>query len=224
MPRNEYKELYRDNLRRCGNLQPADRQEIDEVTGLLNKVSFSQYEIERVRQDLIGMAERAEAVGKTLAETLGSNREQIYDAMAREMEPGNFLDWLCSFGSNWRGSYWFAPLHIGSLALSALAGNTATLLLFLLLPIFMLDGFAVSSMQRRIWIGQSPHQLRKGLGAILHIVFLLLLFSCAVWIEWTFPIKVPAWYYIALEICLYLAGRLCCRIRYNRAAARRPWR
>ena len=292
MPRNEYKELYRDNLRRCGNLQPADRQEIDEATSLLNKVSFSQYEIERVRQDLITMAERAEADGKTLAEALGPHRADLFDAMAREMEPGGFADYLCTlarpyllshaalvllntlFGTAGRQTLllfavlllilplgyllklaqrriWLsgsprrlrgplfeglcmvvaillflliAPLHIGSLALSALAGNTATLLLFLLLPIFMLDGFAVSSMQRRIWIGQSPHQLRKGLGAILHIVFLLLLFSCAVWIEWTFPIKVPAWYYIALEICLYLAGRLCCRIRYNRAAARRPWR
>lgn len=224
MQPNEYALLVKDNERRCANLALADNNTIDVAMETIRKASWNLYEIERVRQDLITMAERAEAGGKTLAETLGPNRAELFDAMAREMEPGNFLDWLCSFGSNWRGSNWFIPLHIGSLVLSAMAGNAATLLLFLLLPIFMLDGFVVSSMQRRIWIGQSPRQLRKGLGAILHIVFLLLLFFCAVWIEWTFPIKVPAWYYIALEICFFFASSLCCRFRYNRAAARRPWR
>lgn len=224
MQPNEYALLVKDNERRCANLALADNNTINVAMETIRKASWNLYEVERVRQDLITMAERAEAGGKTLAEALGPHRAELFDAMAREMEPGNFLDWLCSFGSNWRGSNWFIPLHIGSLVLSAMADNTATLLLFLLLPIFMLDGFAVSSMQRRIWIGQSPRQLRKGLGAILHIVFLLLLFFCAVWIEWTFPIKVPAWYYIALEICFFFASSLCCRFRYNRAAARRPWR
>ena len=220
MPRNEYKELYRDNLRRCGNLQPADRQEIDEATSLLNKVSFSQYEIERVRQDLITMAERAEADGKTLAETLGPNRAELFDAMAREMEPGGFADYLCTLARPYLLS------HAALVLLNTLFGTAGrqTLLLFAVLLLILPLGYLLKLAQRRIWLSGSPRRLRgplfEGLCMVVAILLFLLVMSAGIR---TTP-RLLGLSFVAAELLLYIGCACLCRIRYNRAAARRPWR
>ena len=220
MPRNEYKELYRDNLRRCGNLQPADRQEIDEATSLLNKVSFSQYEIERVRQDLITMAERAEADGKTLAETLGPNRAELFDAMAREMEPGGFADYLCTLARPYLLS------HAALVLLNTLFGTAGrqTLLLFAVLLLILPLGYLLKLAQRRIWLSGSPRRLRgplfEGLCMVVAILLFLLIMSAGIR---TTP-RLLGLSFVAAELLLYIGCACLCRIRYNRAAARRPWR
>ena len=220
MPRNEYKELYRDNLRRCGNLQPADRQEIDEATSLLNKVSFSQYEIERVRQDLITMAERAEADGKTLAETLGPNRAELFDAMAQEMEPGGFADYLCTLARPYLLS------HAALVLLNTLFGTAGrqTLLLFAVLLLILPLGYLLKLAQRRIWLSGSPRRLRgplfEGLCMVVAILLFLLVMSAGIR---TTP-RLLGLSFVAAELLLYIGCACLCRIRYNRAAARRPWR
>ena len=220
MPRNEYKELYRDNLRRCGNLQTADRQEIDEATSLLNKVSFSQYEIERVRQDLITMAERAEADGKTLAEALGPHRADLFDAMAREMEPGGFADYLCTLARPYLLS------HAALVLLNTLFGTAGrqTLLLFAVLLLILPLGYLLKLAQRRIWLSGSPRRLRgplfEGLCMVVAILLFLLIMSAGIR---TTP-RLLGLSFVAAELLLYIGCACLCRIRYNRAAARRPWR
>ena len=220
MPRNEYKELYRDNLRRCGRLRPADQQEIEEATGLLNKVSFSQYEIERVRQDLITMAEHAEADGKTLAEALGPHRADLFDAMAREMEPGGFADYLCTLARPYLLS------HAALVLLNTLFGTAGrqTLLLFAVLLLILPLGYLLKLAQRRIWLSGSPRRLRgplfEGLCMVVAILLFLLIMSAGIR---TTP-RLLGLSFVAAELLLYIGCACLCRIRYNRAAARRPWR
>ena len=64
MQPNEYALLVKDNERRCANLALADNNTIDVAMETIRKASWNLYEVERVRQDLITMAERAEAGGK----------------------------------------------------------------------------------------------------------------------------------------------------------------
>lgn len=219
MQPNEYALLVKDNERRCANLALADNNTIDVAMETIRKASWNLYEVERVRQDLITMAERAEAGGKTLAETLGPNRAELFDAMAREMEPGNFLDWLCTFGSNW-----YIPFHIGTNFLQALFGDTFPILIYMFLPFVLLLSFIRSYIARRIWMTQSLRRWRGWLESVFTIVVLLLYMALVLWALPIFPQEQAAWYYIIFELCLYLASRLYRRIRYNRAAARRPWR
>lgn len=61
MQPNEYALLVKDNERRCANLALADNNTIDVAMETIRKASWNLYEVERVRQDLITMAERAEA-------------------------------------------------------------------------------------------------------------------------------------------------------------------
>ena len=77
----------------------ADREEIGRAMASIRRASWNLYELERLRKDLIDMALRAALEHKTLAESLGPGRREIYDDMAREIDPGSFADWLCV----WRG-------------------------------------------------------------------------------------------------------------------------
>ena len=92
------------------------------------------------------------------------------------------------------------------------------------LPFVLLLSFIRSYIARRIWMTQSLRRWRGWLESVFTIVVLLLYMALVLWALPIFPQEQAAWYYIAFEFCIYLASRLYRLIRYNRAAARRPWR
>ena len=139
MQPNEYALLVKDNERRCANLALADNNTINVAMETIRKASWNLYEVERVRQDLITMAERAEAGGKTLAEALGPNRAELFDAMAREMEPGNFRIIFV----RWRGPIAHMPPGAAEYAFGT-AGRRYAAAVCVLLPILPL-GFTCSN-------------------------------------------------------------------------------
>lgn len=220
MQPNEYALLVKDNERRCANLALADNNTINVAMETIRKASWNLYEIERVRQDLITMAERAETGGKTLAETLGPNRAELFDAMAREMEPGGFADYLCTLARPYLLS------HAALVLLNTLFGTAGrqTLLLFAVLLLILPLGYLLKLAQRRIWLSGSPRRLRgplfEGLCMVVAILLFLLIMSAGIR---TTP-RLLGLSFVAAELLLYIGCACLCRIRYNRAAARRPWR
>ncbi len=158
MQPNEYALLVKDNERRCANLALADNNTINVAMETIRKASWNLYEVERVRQDLITMAERAETGGKTLAEALGPNRAELFDTMAREMEPGGFADYLCTLARPYLLS------HAALVLLNTLFGTAGrqTLLLFAVLLLILPLGYLLKLAQRRIWLSGSSAVRRAG--------------------------------------------------------------
>ena len=131
---NEYGALKKQNRKRFDALCLADRNTITVAMESIQNASWNLYEVERVRKDLIDMAEKAKEEGKTLAEALGPDRRRVFDEMAREIESGDFVDWLCQYGS-----WYYLPFHAGVVLFQALLGQTEHLMLLVLLtPMFLL--------------------------------------------------------------------------------------
>ena len=210
MQPNEYALLVKDNERRCANLALADNNTINVAMETIRKASWNLYEVERVRQDLITMAERAEAGGKTLAEALGPNRAELFDAMAREMEPGNFRT----------GFVHSAPIGISRILVRIFCRPFSEIHFLFCLPFVLLLSFIRSYIARRIWMTQSLRRWRGWLESVFTIVVLLLL--CAGSLGFAdFPAGAGRVVLYRLSSALPRQPR---RIRYNHVAARRPWR
>ena len=96
---SEYAQLKRENDRREGALPLADREEIGRAMASIRRASWNLYELERLRKDLIDMALRAALEHKTLAESLGPGRQEIYDDMAVRSTPAA----LPTGSAVWRG-------------------------------------------------------------------------------------------------------------------------
>ena len=94
----------------------------------IRRASWNLYELERLRKDLIDMALRAALEHKTLAESLGPGRREIYDDMAREIDPGSFADWLCGLARPY--TLWYAVLLLVNMVLGT--GRAAAVFLVLM--------------------------------------------------------------------------------------------
>ena len=129
---SEYAQLKRENDRREGALPLADREEIGRAMASIRRASWNLYELERLRKDLIDMALRAALEHKTLAESLGPGRQEIYDDMAREIDPGSFADWLCGLARPY--TLWYAVLLLVNMVLGT--GRATAVFLVLMLPLF----------------------------------------------------------------------------------------
>ena len=220
---NEYRLLKRHNNTRYEVLTPSSRDTVEAAMESIRKASWNLYEQERVRQDLIGMAEKAEANEKTLAQVLGPDRQNLFDEMAREIEPGSFVDWFCLCFS--RGYILF---HAACMAFDALLGEgIRSEWIFLLVPAMIPVGFLVACLQRRIWISVKPRRFRRTMLALLATTLAVLLIGVMIQavLGRSADLRVAkTWALVAFELLLYAGSRLVCRFRYNQTARRHPWR
>lgn len=219
---NEYYALWRQNRKDRAALNDLDKNSVDRAKDWLKAVSWNSYEVELVVRDLILMAQEADRQGKTLRETLG-DEDAFYSNLADSIDHGNLLDYATGY---------FAALTaavgaVGALIFAVVPGTgpmDAGMLLIQLLGQIMV---ATCS----ILLGrQFMPPLNKGhIGAKIVLAALDLLalgFVCTTWI-WrdafrTFPLS-------PITVCLLLmaAGLLLLLlrvVRYNRLAARHPWR
>lgn len=219
---NEYGALKKQNRKRFDALCLADRNTITVAMESIQNASWNLYEVERVRKDLIDMAEKAKEEGKTLAEALGPDRRRVFDEMAREIESGDFVDWLCQYGS-----WYYLPFHAGVVLFQALLGQTEHLMLLVLLtPMFLLTAFGVACLRRKIWVSASSREKREMLMRLVSVVVILLVFGLAFLAMGTVEDlgTVSAVLYAGLDLLIFFGSRLLSRFRYNQTARRHPWR
>lgn len=219
---NEYGALKKQNRKRFDALCLADRNTITVAMESIQNASWNLYEVERVRKDLIDMAEKAKGEGKTLAEALGPDRRRVFDEMAREIESGDFVDWLCQYGS-----WYYLPFHAGVVLFQALLGQTEHLMLLVLLtPMFLLTAFGIACLRRKIWVSASSREKREMLMRLVSVVVILLVFGLAFLAMGTVEDlgTVSAVLYAGLDLLIFFGSRLLSRFRYNQTARRHPWR
>ena len=216
---SEYAQLKRENDRREGALPLADREEIGRAMASIRRASWNLYELERLRKDLIDMALRAALEHKTLAESLGPGRREIYDDMAREIDPGSFADWLCGLARPY--TLWYAVLLLVNMVLGT--GRAAAVFLVLMLPLFFVL-YLSNCLQRRIWVSRWPRARRSLVIEIMLFAVAVVVFTAGIWFLSRRLPRVAGYAAAAALVLVWAASSLLCRARYNRAAARRPWR
>lgn len=216
---SEYAQLKRENDRREGALPLADREEIGRAMASIRRASWNLYELERLRKDLIDMALRAALEHKTLAESLGPGRREIYDDMAREIDPGSFADWLCGLARPY--TLWYAVLLLVNMVLGT--GRAAAVFLVLMLPLFFVL-YLSNCLQRRIWVSRWARARRSLVIEVMLFAVAVVVFTAGIWLLSRRLPRVAGYAAAAALVLVWAVSSLLCRARYNRAAARRPWR
>lgn len=216
---SEYAQLKRENDRREGALPLADREEIGRAMASIRRASWNLYELERLRKDLIDMALRAALEHKTLAESLGPGRQEIYDDMAREIDPGSFADWLCGLARPY--TLWYAVLLLVNMVLGT--GRAAAVFLVLMLPLFFVL-YLSNCLQRRIWVSRWARARRSLVIEVMLFAVAVVVFTAGIWLLSRRLPRVAGYAAAAALVLVWAVSSLLCRARYNRAAARRPWR
>ena len=216
---SEYAQLKRENDRREGALPLADREEIGRAMASIRRASWNLYELERLRKDLIDMALRAALEHKTLAESLGPGRREIYDDMAREIDPGSFADWLCGLARPY--TLWYAVLLLVNMVLGT--GQAAAVFLVLMLPLFFVL-YLSNCLQRRIWVSRWARARRGLVIEIMLFAVAVVVFTAGIWLLSRRLPRVAGYAAAAALVLVWAVSSLLCRARYNRAAVRRPWR
>ena len=214
---SEYAQLKRENDRREGALPLADREEIGRAMASIRRASWNLYELERLRKDLIDMALRASAGTQTLAESLGPGRREIYDDMAREIDPGSFADWLCGLARPY--TLWYAVLLLVNMVLGT--GRAAAVFLVLMLPLFFVLYLSIAcSAVSGSAGGRVPVEVSSSRSCCLRWRSL-----CSRRASGFYPGAWPrvAGYAAAVALVLvWAASSLLCRARYNRAPSAAP--
>ena len=216
---SEYAQLKRENDRREGALPLADREEIGRAMASIRRASWNLYELERLRKDLIDMALRAALEHKTLAESLGPGRREIYDDMAREIDPGSFADWLCGLARPY--TLWYAVLLLVNMVLGT--GRAAAVFLVLMLPLFFVL-YLSNCLQRRIWVSRWARARRSLVIEVMLFAVAVVVFTAGIWLLSRRLPRVAGYAAAAALVLVWAVSSLLCRARYNRAAARRLWR
>lgn len=216
---SEYAQLKRENDRREGALPLADREEIGRAMASIRRASWNLYELERLRKDLIDMALRAALEHKTLAESLGPGRQEIYDDMAREIDPGSFADWLCGLARPY--TLWYAVLLLVNMVLGT--GRAAAVFLVLMLPLFFVL-YLSNCLQRRIWVSRWARARRSLVIEVMLFAVAVVVFTAGIWLLSRRLPRVAGYAAAVALVLVWAVSSLLCRARYNRAAVRRPWR
>ena len=220
MATDEYALLRRENDRRFQALAVPNRNTVANVMDTVQKVSWNLYEIERVRKDMIDMAREAERQNTTLARTLGPDRQALYDEITREIEPGTFGDWFWSRGA--RPGY---LLHVGVLVLDALSGiNRITAMLMILWGPALCLNYLAACLNRRIWVSRWPRVRRNMWTGVLMTAVIAAFTAAAVALTFVQLPRLTTYIAVVLELLFYIVSYFVRCARYNRAAARRPWR
>lgn len=216
---SEYAQLKRENDRREGALPLADREEIGRAMASIRRASWNLYELERLRKDLIDMALRAALEHKMLAESLGPGRQEIYDDMAREIDPGSFADWLCGLARPY--TLWYAVLLLVNMVLGT--GRAAAVFLVLMLPLFFVL-YLSNCLQRRIWVSRWARARRSLVIEVMLFAVAVVVFTAGIWLLSRRLPRVAGYAAAAALVLVWAVSSLLCRARYNRAAACRLWR
>lgn len=217
---NEYAQLKKENDRRFRALAGPDCHTVEDVMDSVRKGSWNLYEVERVRKDIIDMAQAAEQQGTTLAKALGPDRQALYDEIAREIDPGSFADYFWALGTR--------PLYLLHIALAVWGGfmgqdGVTAAVLALCLPCLLL-GYLMACGQRRIWISRWPRARREMWIGALSLAAATCIITAVIWIQFQRLPRLTSFVIAALELLFYIVSYFVRRARYNRAAARRPWR
>jgi len=153
--KSEFKLLKEENDLRISTLSRDSREELAYASKILRPYSWSDYEIERVRKDLIDIAARAERDGSSLRESIGSDRNGFYRQLCEGIDPGLFPDCIGSLGQFYLWT-WFAVILFGCLAdfrfSGSLLSNQINWMQVFLHPLAVLASFfLVSFLYRKLY-------------------------------------------------------------------------
>lgn len=223
MLKNEYLALKRENDLTASTLRGENQLTLRDLCDMLETLTWDNYEIQRVRKDLIAIAARCEVEGHTLQQEIGGDPDAFLLALAPGLHRGTPLDSVCT---------WYPHTYLLFAALNLvgflLTGRTAMvdLIQILLSPFFFLVLLYAGSW---LWGLALRTKARRGRRAALPLGLLALAFYlvfCFAYYQVILllpDVPVNALFEVFYYLLVAAAAKFWQVVHYNRCAARHPW-
>ena len=218
---NQYTLLKKANDMSVETLNGKNREVLKDISSHLQAITWNQYEIERIRKDLIAMAARCELEGRTLQEEVGGDTDRFLLELAPDLPRGTPLDYVCT---------WYPRLML-------------IMVLFNLLVLLMPDAREpevvriVSSPFRWLlwlcvwaWFRRMALKIKVRYGSlpqVLWYILMLVTFVAAILLpnalSPAYPVTMSYWAAIAYELLWAILCQIWQTVHYNHWAALHPW-
>lgn len=219
---NQYTILKKANDLSMETLNADNRATVKDICDRLRGMTWNQYEIERIRKDLIDISARCELEGRTLQEEIGGDPDVFLLELAPDLPRGTPLDDVC---------IWYPRFFLYMIALNvlgALMPNSQDLNLVrvltapfqLMLWLLVWAWFQRCALKIKIRYGLWPQVLCY---VVMLGCFALSCFFLPAYGIQQFPATISCWGACAYQLLWAIGCQFWQNFHYNRCAARHPW-
>lgn len=221
MLQNQYTLLKKANDMSIETLNGDNRSALKSIVWQLQAMTWNQYEIERIRKDLIGIAARCELEGRTLQEEVGGDTDRFLLELAPDLPRGTPLDDVCT----WYPRLMLTMVFFNLLVLLMPGTKEPQAIQIISSPFRWLLWMCVWAWFRRIGL-----KLKVRYGDLPQILWYILMLTVFVaiclmpnYLSPAYPVTMSYWAAIAYELAWAVGCQIWQNVHYNRWAARHPW-
>lgn len=218
---NQYTLLKKANDMSVETLNGKNREVLKDISSHLQAITWNQYEIERIRKDLIAMAARCELEGRTLQEEVGGDTDRFLLELAPDLPRGTPLDYVCT----WYPRLMLIMVLFNLLVLLMPGSRDPEVVRTVSSPFRWLLWLCVWAWFRRMAL---KIKVRYGsLPQVLWYILMLVTFVAAILLpnalSPAYPVTMSYWAAIAYELLWAILCQIWQTVHYNHWAALHPW-